>query len=1082
MKDFQLTERTVLAILLVLLIWAITLLATAMLVFFYAERSGQALIQTPAETIPHIVLDPAAGPLDTYITVRGEGWQPGSTVSIYLLTADAMQLPAFAVAAPMANADGQFTTGFLLPFAPGWADQEQVLVVARTADSNLGAQANFRIVREAEATETPLATAVSSDVDTPTVPAGETPTDTPTATVEPSPALPTSTPIPQPDQARVTSLTNLNIRSGPGQAYPVIGLLLTGQTARPTGVSAGYNWWQIEFPGVADQRGWVSAAYVTAENTANLPVVAAPPLPATPTATPAPVIADWRGEYFTNIHLAGSPALVRNDVTIDFNWGAGSPAPGLPVDNFSARWSRSLWFEEGQYRFYATMDDGLRFYIDNVLVIDEWRDGSRRQVSGELWLSRGQHQLRLEYYERTGEALIQVGWERLGYPPATYPDWRGEYWSNRHLSGSPSLVRNDVTINFNWGAGSPAPGLPVDNFSVRWSRAWNFDAGLYRFHAAMDDGVRVYVDNALVIDDWRDAARREVIGERWLSSGNHELRVEYYENVGEASIVVWAERIASADEEPEADFGARPRTGDVPLRVRFDNDSDGNYDSCRWDFGDDNSSRDCDDPSHTYRTPGRYTVKLRVRGPGGEDTKEREDYITVRPVAEFRAEPRSGSQPLTVSFTNQSTPFYERSEWDFGDGNTSTQANPTHTYAAAGDYTVRLRVRANDVWSEPTIKTNYIAVTAAPPAVGFRATPTIGTPPLTVTFINDTLGSVTSWQWDFGDGSSSTAANPTHVYTASGEYSVSLTATGPGGSDTLTQPNLIVVADSLPIARFRATPTSGPAPLTVAFTDDSLGTVTDWQWDFGDGNSSTAQNPTHTYAVTGSYTVTLIAAGPDGSSSLTRPDYITVSEPAESAGDQALQTADEPAPVRRVEPATEPTIQPSLEPTAEPKMEPTPASPTPTPEPSTPTAEPATPTPSPTTEAPASTPPSPTGTPTPTAAPPSSTPTVTEEPPTPTPTPTPTAEPPSSTPTPTPQPATPTSVPPTSTPVPPTPTSLPPTPTPVPPTPLPPVPPPESPAENPPLPTPTPTPVPPDYTPESPPQPSGQPDRSQHQR
>jgi hypothetical protein len=134
------------------------------------------------------------------------------------------------------------------------------------------------------------------------------------------------------------------------------------------------------------------------------------------------------------------------------------------------------------------------------------------RFSFERWLSSGNHPLRVEYYERTSGALIRVWWTKVGYPSA-YPDWKAEYWSNPNLSGNPSLVRNDVTIDFNWGYGSPAAGIPVDNFSARWTRSWNFSEGVYRFHATMDDGVRVYMmDNVLVIDDWREDARREVSG------------------------------------------------------------------------------------------------------------------------------------------------------------------------------------------------------------------------------------------------------------------------------------------------------------------------------------------------------------------------------------------------------------------------------------------------------------------------------------------------------------------------------------------------------------------------------------------
>ena len=118
------------------------------------------------------------------------------------------------------------------------------------------------------------------------------------------------------------------------------------------------------------------------------------------------------------------------------------------------------------------------------------------------------------------------------------------------------------------------------------------------FTPLSDDGVRLFLDDTLILSDWRDGGRREVVAERWLWSGHHHLRLEYYEHTGYASIGFWIEKVSIP--RPEADFDAGPRRGNVPLRVRFDNDSEGRYDSCKWEFGDGDVDRDCDDPRHTY--------------------------------------------------------------------------------------------------------------------------------------------------------------------------------------------------------------------------------------------------------------------------------------------------------------------------------------------------------------------------------------------------------------------------------------------------------------------------------------------------
>jgi hypothetical protein len=257
--------------------------------------------------------------------------------------------------------------------------------------------------------------------------------------------------------------------------------------------------------------------------------------PATPTS------GTWRAAYFSNVDLAGSPVLVRFDPAVDFNWGWDRPVPALPADGFSVQWTRVAWFEEGLYRFRALVDDGVRLYVDGDLVIDEWRNGSRREVTGERTLSAGSHSLRVEYYERSGDALIQVQWERL----TATPDWRGEYWPNTTLAGNPVLVRNDRTVDFNWSYGSPGAGLFSDSFSARWTRTASFDSGTYRFHARVDDGVRLWVDDRRVIDAWSDQPARELTADVSLAKGSHSLRVEYYERTGSAQISIWWERVSS---------------------------------------------------------------------------------------------------------------------------------------------------------------------------------------------------------------------------------------------------------------------------------------------------------------------------------------------------------------------------------------------------------------------------------------------------------------------------------------------------------------------------------------------------------
>lgn len=170
----------------------------------------------------------------------------------------------------------------------------------------------------------------------------------------------------------------------------------------------------------------------------------------------------------------------------------------------------------------------------------------------------------------------------------------------------------------------------------------------------------------------------------------------------------------------------------------------------------------------------------------------------------------------------------------------------------------------------------------AAPNAQFIGAPTSGCAPLTVNFTDQSTGEITSWSWNFGNGDTSSLQNPSTTYASSGSYTVTLTVTGPGGSDVETKTNYITVS-APPTAAFTGSPTSGPAPLTVNFTDQSTGMPTSWSWNFGNGATSTAQNPSYTYSTAGTYTVSLTVSNACGSNATTKTDYITVTQAQQNA-------------------------------------------------------------------------------------------------------------------------------------------------------------------------------------------------------
>lgn len=244
----------------------------------------------------------------------------------------------------------------------------------------------------------------------------------------------------------------------------------------------------------------------------------------------------FQAEYFANRDLAGAPVLTRSDQTIDFEWGSGSPGDEVPVDNFSARWTKPIVLADGNYAFTVTSDDGIRLFVDGVKVLDKWLFQAPTTYSVTRHLTEGTHDIVVEYFEGGAGAVARFGYaptesEPPPPPPPAVP-FHGEYFDNPTLSGSPLLTRPDEAVDFDWGPGSPAPTIPTENFSARWTRTKDYAAGLYRFTATGDDGIRVYVDGNIILNGWLDQAPTTYTALVSLTEGQHTVAVEYYERGG----------------------------------------------------------------------------------------------------------------------------------------------------------------------------------------------------------------------------------------------------------------------------------------------------------------------------------------------------------------------------------------------------------------------------------------------------------------------------------------------------------------------------------------------------------------------
>lgn len=244
----------------------------------------------------------------------------------------------------------------------------------------------------------------------------------------------------------------------------------------------------------------------------------------------------WTARYFNNTTLTGGGVLNRDDgPNLDFFW-EGSPGPGVNADFFSVRWTRTDTYTAGTYRFTATSDDGMRVFVDNVKILDMWRDQPPTTFFVDYALTAGSHTVRVEYYDAVNAATAKLTIVDVATLP---PGWQAEYFANQNLTPPAGLTRNDgADINFEWGEGAPAPGWPIDNFSVRWTRTLDFNEGVYQFTATSDDGSRVYVDGQLILDFWVDQGPTDHTANKQMSAGPHTVVVEYYDSGGGATMIL----------------------------------------------------------------------------------------------------------------------------------------------------------------------------------------------------------------------------------------------------------------------------------------------------------------------------------------------------------------------------------------------------------------------------------------------------------------------------------------------------------------------------------------------------------------
>jgi len=310
---------------------------------------------------------------------------------------------------------------------------------------------------------------------------------------------------------------------------------------------------------------------------------------------------------------------------------------------------------------------------------------------------------------------------------------------------------------------------------------------------------------------------------------------------------------------PVVNYTATPLTGCAPLVITFTDQSTGNPTNWDWDLGNGQLSN-VRNPVVVYNIPGVYTVKLVVRNANGIAQLVKTDYITVypTPAPAFTTSTTTGCAPNSINFTDLSTAAGGSITgwlWNFGDGTTSTEQNPTHVYQTPGFYDVALEVTSGEGCKASTIRQRYIRIVAGVVANFAPVAANTCEAPYAVSFSNQSSGPGNlSYAWDLGNSTSSTVQHPSTIYTTPGTYPVRLiTYSDYGCSDTVQQ--ALVLTDN--ITQFDA-PDTACLNVGVNFLNTSSPSPVSSRWEFGDGSVSNSRSPSYTYDSVGVYTVKLV--------------------------------------------------------------------------------------------------------------------------------------------------------------------------------------------------------------------------------
>lgn len=261
---------------------------------------------------------------------------------------------------------------------------------------------------------------------------------------------------------------------------------------------------------------------------------------------------NWVVNYYTSSDLSGTPVATVSNVEPNIDWGANAPELTVPADGWSATFSTTgaPLSAGATYTVCVQADDGSRVTVNGATIINQFDPGTPGVTHKGLFTATATNNISVDFVDRGGNAFIFVsitqgdvacdGSNVGGGPPAAVVPgqgpWQVQFYNNTDLSGEPAVVTNQTTPRNDWGTGAPINGINADNFSVRWANTTTLSAGTYRLEVAADDGVRVFFNGTLIIDEFTPAQGRYFTREFSVDTGSYLVVVEYYEAQGTAAL------------------------------------------------------------------------------------------------------------------------------------------------------------------------------------------------------------------------------------------------------------------------------------------------------------------------------------------------------------------------------------------------------------------------------------------------------------------------------------------------------------------------------------------------------------------